>query len=330
MSGDPFEAVAAGRRDAARLALATAMGSTAPNSLSPLSGGASGASIFRVESKDGRYLLRIEGPPSPLRNPHQYISMRMASDAGIAPMLLHLDEPNGIVVTQFIEERPLKSFPGGRPALAEALGALLGRLQASPVFPYFVDYPALVIQLIAHVDRTGLFAPGLLDVHWNRLADIANKWKPETLVSSHNDPNPRNILFDGERLWLIDWESAYRNDPFIDIAIVLDSLAPTPQLEDIVLRAWLGRAPDAAFRERLDIARALIRLYYAGVLLSASATLPRAQPDGALSAPTLPQLRSAIAEGRIKTGTAESLHTVGKMYLAAFLSGEPVLALDEI
>jgi thiamine kinase-like enzyme len=41
-------------------------------------------------------------------------------------------------------------------------------------------------------------------------------------VSSHNDSIPSNILFDGDRLWLIDWESAYRNDPLVDVAIVLD------------------------------------------------------------------------------------------------------------
>ena len=29
----------------------------------------------------------------------------------------------------------------------------------------------------------------------------------------------RNILFDGERLWLIDWESAHRNNPPVDAAI---------------------------------------------------------------------------------------------------------------
>jgi hypothetical protein len=40
-------------------------------------------------------------------------------------------------------------------------------------------------------------------------------------VSSHNDPVPANILFDGRRPWLIDWEWAYRNDPLVDVAIVL-------------------------------------------------------------------------------------------------------------
>lgn len=35
-------------------------------------------------------------------------------------------------------------------------------------------------------------------------------WGEARSVSSHNDTLPANILFDGKRLWMIDWESAYR------------------------------------------------------------------------------------------------------------------------
>ncbi len=72
--------------------------------------------------------------------------------------------------------------------------------------------------------------------------------------------------------------------------------------------------------------RALTRLYYAGVLLSASATMPRARPDTDLSAPTLAGFRRA----KLPLRAPETVHTAGKMYLAAFLSGDPVPALHEI
>lgn len=147
-------------------------------------------------------------------------------------------------------------------------------------------------------------------------------------VSSHNDSNPRNILFDGRRLWLIDWESAYRNDPLVDLAIVSDCLAPSPDLEDILLRSWLGRAADETLLARLDLARALTRLYFAGVLLSASATAPRVAPETDLSAPTLPDFRRTICEGQLKAGTLETKHILGKMYLASFLTGSPAPGLD--
>jgi len=35
------------------------------------------------------------------------------------------------------------------------------------------------------------------------------------MVSSHNDLfKPDNIVFDGQRLWLVDWETAFLNDRY--------------------------------------------------------------------------------------------------------------------
>jgi len=225
-------------------------------------------------------------------------------------------------VMDFVRRRPLDTYPGGLPALAKAIGELLARLQATPTFPYFVLYPDIVARLWAHVCRTGLFAPGVLDRHTEHLERIraAYEWNAGSSVSSHNDPVPGNILFDGERLWMIDWESACRNDPLVDIAIMSDGIARSPELEDILLQSCFGRAPDEPLRARLRLARALTRLYYAGVMLSASATAPRAAADMDVTAPTLADFREAYRSGRLKAGTPASLHVRGKMYLAAFLS----------
>lgn len=170
----------------------------------------------------------------------------------------HIDEVARVVVTDFIAHRPLQTYPGGPAALVVAIGALLARLQEGPVFPHFVDYPDIVGRLFAHVRRTGLFADGLLDAHFERLGRISQAYAGglDRLVASHNDLIPGNILFDGQRLWLIDWESAYRNDPLVDVATVLDTLATAPALEAAFLRAWLGRAPDADLLTRLELTRA--------------------------------------------------------------------------
>ncbi len=323
MSISPLESLVAAQREIVRSALAAAFGSVPIGAVTPMAGGASGASPFRVEVGDRRYLVRVEGRPSPLRNPHQYVSLRIAAAAGIAPPVHYIDETARVAVTDFIEQQPLQAYPGGPHALAQALGELLGRLQATPPFPQFVEYPDIVARLFAHVRRTGLFAAGLLDAHVERLERISLAYASgaATLVSSHNDLIPSNILFDGERLWLIDWESAYRNDPLVDVATALDTLAPSPELEDIVLRAWLGHAPDEALRARLELIRALTRLYYAGVLLSASAAASWTIADTDLSAPTLPQFQQAIRDGRFKAGTPQTKHILGKMFLASFFSG---------
>ena len=323
MIGDPLATLPAAQRDTAHAALRAAFGSAPLSAVAPVGGGASGAATFRIDATGRRFLLRIEGPAGPLRNPHQYAAMRIAAEAGIAPKVHHSDETARVAVVDFVAARPLAAYPGGARALARALGEMLRRLQATAPFPLFVAYPDIVARLWAHVRRTGLFAPGVLDAHTERLARIraAYVWEPAQLVSSHGDPLPANLLFDGERLWLIDWESAYRNDPLIDVAVMLDSFAPSPELERLLLEAWLGRAPDKGLGERLALVRALTRLYYAGVLLSASAAAAWTTADADVSALSVAAFRQAIRDGRLTPGAPQTKHALGKMYLASFLSG---------
>lgn len=319
-------------REIVRGVLATCFGSTPVDAVVPVVAGASARAILRVDAGGRRYALRVEGPRSPLRYPHQYVALRMAAEAGVAPKVHHVDEVAGVALTDFIETRPLSTYPGGARALVQAMGELLGRLHATPVFPRFVSYPDIVARLFAHVRRTGLFAPGMLDRHVECLEQLrsAYAWDPADSISCHNDCLLGNILFDGVRLWLIDWESAYPNDPLVDIAIQLDNLARSRDLEEVLLRAWLGRAPDEAMRERLAQARALTRLYYAGVLLSVSAKYPRSIPDADLTAPTVTELEAAIRDGRYQYGTPQTIHVMGKMYLNGFLTAAAVPPLAEI
>lgn len=312
-SSDPFAALPADRAEVARSALTAAF--TTVDGVMPLSGGASPASLFRIESGGRHHLLRVEGPRGPLRVPTQYEAMRMASEAGLAPRLHHVDASAGIVVMDFIEQLPLSAYPGGTRALVEAMGAMIARLQASPPISAFVDYPDMVARLFAHVRRTGLFAAGVLDPHWDRLEQIRNAWNrdPARLVSSHNDCHPANFLFDGERLWLVDWESAYRNDRFVDVAILLDNVARTPALAEVLSRACFGRALDDDERRQLATARALTRLYFAAFFLSGSAAAQwRTQPDSDLAGTTSNE------------GGSAGMHRMGKLYLQGFLTSGAV------
>lgn len=311
------------RRKAAQTALAATFGTTPIDALAPIGGGASSAMIFRVTVRGRGYLLRLEGEPSPLRNPQQYAAMRIAADAGIAPAIHFIDETSRVAIMDLVEQQPVQDYPGGPRRLAQALGALLARLQDVPAFPTFVDYPDIVSRLFAHVRRTGLFAPGLLDPHVERLEEIRHAYSAGTtrLVASHNDCNPRNVLYDGRRLWLIDWESAYLNDPLVDAAIAVDSFGFPPGLDDVLVQACLGRRLDTGTLARLTVVRALTRLYFAGVFLSASAVAWKADPDGDLSVPTLAQFRQAVHDGSLAPGAPRTRHVLGKMYLESFMTG---------
>ncbi|MEJ1937037.1 phosphotransferase, partial [Nostoc sp. NIES-2111] len=191
--------------------------------------------------------------------------------------------------------------------------------------------PEMVGRLWWWVCQTGLFAPVVLDHVTDRFKEIRRPYVSDALqgVSSHNDLVPRNVLFDGDRLWLIDWESAYRNDPLTDVAIALDNFGTTPEAESALLQGWCDTDRlDDATADRLDKVRAHTRLYYAGVLLSASAAMQGAVGDRDLSALTAAELENAFRRSDIVPGSAVAKHELGKVYVASFMSGQRPPGLD--
>jgi aminoglycoside phosphotransferase (APT) family kinase protein len=317
---DVLAAIAVERRDAAVAAIASVTDPASVTGISPTTTrGASGASTFRVEAGSDAYLLRLEvGRREGFRNPKRsYPCLRAAAEAGIAPAVHHADEDAGVVLMDFIVERPQGHFPGGQPALIRALGEMVARLQATAPFPLVMaDFGALIEALLNFVRDGGLFAPGVLDGHVAGLARVRAEY-PWTAaqVSAHHDINPRNVLFDGARLWLVDWELAFRNDPLADLANIANNFSDVPDVDALVLEGWLGRSSDDDTRHRLALMRDLHRLFSGCVLLAEF--VGRRDPEAELSALTRDEFRAAIGRGELR-GTPELLFVLGKMNLVGF------------
>ena len=166
--------------------------------IEPLSGGLSGSGIWRVRAAGRSAVLRIERPPDGLNDPaRQYACMAIAAEAGVAPALLFADPDAGVGLVEQIEARPLPP----REILLEAAAGLFRRLHAAPVFPPLVDFPDGVAQLIARLQGLDLVEASALAPlleNWPRLLGDC-RWGEEGLVASHNDPNPRNLIWDGRR-----------------------------------------------------------------------------------------------------------------------------------
>jgi aminoglycoside phosphotransferase (APT) family kinase protein len=322
MAVDVFEAVPESHREPARAAVESTFGRALPTDVEPLRGGASGALMYRMRVDDRGYVLRLETGRDIFRDPaRSYVCLRTAADAGIAPPLLHADTDAGVVIMELIDARPLQTYEGGPARIAADLGALIGRLQAAPPFPTFAPYPLVISGMLTYVRDAGVFADGLLDRHAEGLARISSAypWDDDSLVSSHNDLATTNVLFDGDRLWLVDWELAFRNDPLSDVANLSHYVAGTPALEDALLRGWLGRDPDDSVRARFTLMQQLTRLFTACLVLGAS--VGQREQDTDLDAPTLAEFRDQVVSGARPLSAAETRHVYGKVFLAAFLRG---------
>jgi Phosphotransferase enzyme family len=86
------------------------------------------------------------------------------------------------------------------------------------------------------------------------------------LVTSHNDTNPSNLVFDGERLLLLDWDMAGPNDPFYDLAAVAMFLRMDDPTASALIAAYDAATP-AALPDGFVYARRLVAALCATIFL---------------------------------------------------------------
>jgi aminoglycoside phosphotransferase (APT) family kinase protein len=327
-----FGTIPEARRDAVRAALQATFGASAVGDFQPIRGGVSGALICRFDARGRNYVLRIEPERVALHHRQRgFACMAAAAVAGAAPPVHYCEPATGVAIMDFVSGRPLSEHPGGAAGLARALGALISKVQATPPFPMLGSFPEVIGSVLAGMSQSSFFSAGQLDPHAEGLARIsALPWDTSSLVSSHNDPNPRNILFDGERVWLIDWEMAFRNDPLVDLAILTNELPEAPELEDVLLEAAFGRTPGRRLRARLGVIRLLTRLYCGCIVLDGLVDTLRPVPDIGLAASSPAAFRAAVAEGRLASGTPETAYAFGRMSLTAFIDGLAAPEFDEM
>ena len=107
------------------------------------------------------------------------------------------------------------------------------------------------------------------------------------LAPGHNDLfKPDNMLFDGNRLWLVDWEAAFQNDRYADLAVVANMIVTNESEETIYLREYFGEPPNEYQRARFYLMRQLAHIFYAMAFLtraSSGAPIDLSEPVPAYS-----------------------------------------------
>jgi hypothetical protein len=331
MGDELLGAIPAVHRETAAAAL-DASGIEGPTTpVAAVTGGASGALTYRVEDGDRSLLLRIETARDLFRDPARtYPCLVAASDAGIAPKVHHADASAGVAIMDLITTRPLDEHPGGAVGIIRELGTIAARLQTTPCFPPLLgSYAELLSGMLTFVAASDVFAPGVLQPVVDRFEALraAYPWEAFAQVSAHNDLNERNLLFDGERLWVVDWELAFRADPLADVATVANNLAPAADLVDELLLAWSGSEPDIGLRHRLTLMRQCDRVFYGCLILSQFGGQGHRRQD--LSALTPDELRAEVESGRLPLASADLMHALGMMNLAAFVTAFETAEVEE-
>ena len=73
---------------------------------------------------------------------------------------------------------------------------------------------------------------------------LENSVGPIELVFGHNDLLAANLIDDGARLWLVDWEYGGFNSPLFDLGGLASNNELSPEQEDWLLEAYFERRPE--------------------------------------------------------------------------------------
>ena len=201
--------------------------------------------------------------------------MNAASEADLAPRILYANAEDGIAIIDFIEKLPFSPTQ----ALA-LLPATIRRLHGLPPFPTAFNYVTAHKFFIWRLRASGLLAAAEMQEVFSRYEQICAVYPrlDADLVSCHMDLKPENTLFDGQRVWLVDWTAASLNDRFFDLAIVANFVIAHDVDERAYLEQYFGRAPNAYQLARFFLMRQVLHMFYAAVFLllgSAGKTIRR-------------------------------------------------------
>jgi aminoglycoside phosphotransferase (APT) family kinase protein len=254
------------KNQAVERALREAFGVDEFEQIRMLTEGMSSALVFRIVVRGRPYLLRIITKTDAMNDPtRQFTCMRAAAEAGLAPRVWYASTEDRISITDFVEARPLAAGESGVAQLA----ATVRQVHALSPFPKLVNYLNFADEYVRKFQDAKIL-PGNETGEVCRLYERVSSVYPRhdaDLVSSHNDMKPENILFDGERVWLVDWEAAFLNDRYMDLAVVANFFVRSETQEEVFLRAYFGEDADQYRRARFYLMRQVVHMAYAAVFL---------------------------------------------------------------
>ncbi len=229
----------------------------------PLGGGITNTN-FLVRDGARKYVVRVgeDIPVHGVMRFNELAASRAAHAAGVSPAVVHA-EP-GVLVLEHIEGRTLE--PADVRADLERVVALVRR--AHREIPNHLRGAALVFWVF-HVVRDYAHT---LEEGGSRLRHrlpeflaLATRLEravgPIELVYGHNDLLAANLIDDGRRLWLIDWDYAGFNSPLFDLGGLVSNNELSAAERDLVLELYFERpvTDELRYRAQAMLVASLLR-----------------------------------------------------------------------
>lgn len=220
----------------------------------PLDGGITNLN-FVVNDRGTRYVVRVgeDIPVHQVMRFNELAASRAAHAAGISPAVVHA-EP-GALVLEFIEGRTLDAGAVRERAMLERIVPLVRTCHRE--LPRYLRGASLMFWVF-HVVRDYVHTLQAAHSEYRdrlpRLLGIAARLEQAVgaveIVFGHNDLLPANLIDDGDRLWLIDWDYAGFNSPLFDLGGLASNNELDPDDERWLLETYFDMPADDSLLRR--------------------------------------------------------------------------------
>ncbi len=168
-----------------------------------------------------------------------YKVTQSAAEVGVTPPIIYANADKGILVQQRINSQTAYFLDLPKDIQMEEILKLLQQMRDIQANRPVVNNIPYIKSLESELRCKWGCIPSHMEIAISELKEIPIA--PDQLAYTHNDFHFNNLLWDGNRLWLIDFDDAGPGDPMFDFAWMIDYLQPNDEQREAWLRKFLGR-----------------------------------------------------------------------------------------
>jgi thiamine kinase-like enzyme len=188
--------------------------------LEPLGGGITNHN-FKVTVDGESFVLRIGGRDTELLGIDRSVehgASVAAAEAGVGPEVVDFLEPEGYLVTRFVEGRPIPLEEMARPENIVRVASTLRRIHEGGPIPGRFDSFRVIEAYRATAEGHGVQVLDSFSAAKEQADEIESARGSQPLRPCHNDLLNANFIDDGTNIRIVDWEYAGMGDVFFDLA----------------------------------------------------------------------------------------------------------------
>ena len=215
--------------------------------------------LVSIPGADDRYVIRLFGNDTHLlgiSREVEHAATVVAASVGVGPDVTAFIQPEGYLVTRFIDGSPVSAESIHERETLERVARSLRRIHDGPPIPGEFVPLRIVAAYRALAAARGVAIPDAYDIAAviGRRIEVACLANPVELRPCHNDLLNANFIDDGARIRIVDWEYAGMGDPFFDLGNFSINHELTPD-EDADLLAAYGDGRRTDHLARLALMR---------------------------------------------------------------------------